>query len=329
VARGTQHRKRRTGPNAKAAAPAVAAPRKQRPPQWQEQLFFQRLRVHAKWAFVLLAFVFALGFVFLGIGSGSNGITDALQSAFNFGSGSGGTSISSLEHKTQKHPRDATAWRDLATAYETKQRTNDAIRALERYTLLRPKDTSAYAELATQYTNQAQTYAQQYQTTQASVSAVNLPSSTFAPPSTSPLGKAYTDAAGLKDPIAAAVQSVNSTTQQTAYTGYTSAQQNAEKAYQKLVKLTPNDANAQLELGQAAQNAGDTNAAVAAYKKFLKLSPNDTYASQVKAALKQLQPPKVTASTAAGKKVSASTTTGAKATATTNSKGSTSKSPGK
>jgi cytochrome c-type biogenesis protein CcmH/NrfG len=319
VARGTQHRKRRTGPNAKAPAPAVAAPRKQHPPQWQEQLFFQRLRVHAKWAFVLLAFVFALGFVFLGIGSGSNGITDALQNAFNFGKGSGGASISSLEHKTQKHPRDATAWRDLATAYETKQRTSDAIRALEQYTLLRPKDTSAYAELATEYTTQAQTYAQQYQSTQADVSAVNLPSSTFAPPSTSPLGQAYSSAAGLKDPIGAAVQSVNSTAQQAAYTGYTTAQQNAEKAYQKLVKLTPNDANAQLELGQAAQNAGDTTGAVAAYKKFLKLSPNDTYAPQVKAALKQLKPPKVTATT----------TTGAKATATTKSAGSTSKSSGK
>ena len=83
VARGTQHRKRRTGPNARkpATAPSVAATRKQRPPEWQEQLFFQRLRVHAKWAFVLLALVFGLGFVFLGIGSGSNGITDALQNA--------------------------------------------------------------------------------------------------------------------------------------------------------------------------------------------------------------------------------------------------------
>ncbi len=82
--------------------------------------------------------MFALGFVFLGIGSGSNGITDALQNAFNFGNGSSGTSISSLQKKTEKNPRSAQAWRDLATAYETKQRTNDAITALVQYTSLRP-----------------------------------------------------------------------------------------------------------------------------------------------------------------------------------------------
>ena len=298
MARGTQHRKRRTGPNArKPAASAVAAPRKQRPPQWQEQLFFQRLRVHAKWAFVLLALVFGLGFVFLGIGSGSNGITDALQNAFNFGKGGGGTSISSLEKKTEKHPLDAQAWRDLATAYETKQRTNDAIRALSQYIGLRSKDSSALAELANEYTTQAQDYAQQYTVAQQSVSAINLPGTTFAPPATSPLGKAYTDANGLKDPIAAAVQEVSSTSTQTAFTNYSTAQQNAEKTYQKLVKLTPNDANAQLQLGQAAQSAGDTKAAIAAYKKFLKLSPNDTYAASVRAALKQLQPKKSAGST--------------------------------
>jgi cytochrome c-type biogenesis protein CcmH/NrfG len=289
VARGTQHRKRRTGPNArKPAAAAVAAPRKQRPPQWQEQLFFQRLRVHAKWAFVLLAVVFALGFVFLGIGSGSNGITDALQNAFNFGKNGGGTSISSLEHKTQKHPQDAQAWRDLATAYETKQRTDDAIRALSQYVSLKPKDSAAYAELANEYTTQAQTFATQYQSSQQSSSAVSLPGAVFGPTPTSALGKAY--GATLKDPIAAAVQTKTSTEQSTAYTNYQTAQKNAEQAYQKLVKLTPNDANAQLQLGQAAQSAADTKIAIAAYKAFLKLSPHDTYAPQVKAALKQLEP---------------------------------------
>ena len=246
--------------------------------------------MHAKWAFVLLALVFGLGFVFLGIGSGSNGITDALQNAFNFGKGSGGTSISSLEKKTEKHPLNAQAWRDLATAYETKQRTNDAIRALSQYVGLRSNDTSALAELASQYTTQAQNFAQQYTATQQSLSAVSLPGSTFAPPATSPLGKAFSDTAALKDPIAAAVQEVSSTAQQTAFSEYTTAQQNAEKTYQKLVKVTPNDANAQLQLGQAAQSAGDTKAAIAAYKRFLKLSPNDTYAASVKAALKQLQP---------------------------------------
>jgi tetratricopeptide (TPR) repeat protein len=238
---------------------------------------------------VLLALVFGLGFVFLGIGSGSNGITDALQNAFNFGHGGGGTSISSLEHKTQKHPLDAQAWRDLATAYETKHRTDDAISALSQYVRLKSSDTSALAELANEYQTQAQTYATQYQAAQQSVSAITLPGAAFAPPATSPLGKAFNDLGALKDPIAAALQSQSSQAQSTAYSNYQGAQQKAEKAYQKLVKLTPSDANAQLQLGQAAQAAGDTKAAITAYKAFLKLSPRDTYASQVKAALKQLK----------------------------------------
>ena len=304
MARGTQHRKRRTGPNARKPAAAVAAPaagkrRKQRPPQWQEQLFFQRLRVHAKWAFVLLAAVFGLGFVFLGIGSGSNGITDALQNAFNFGKNAGGTSISSLEHKTRKHPQDAQAWRDLATAYETKQRTNDAITALTQYVSLRPKDSSALAELANEYTTQAQTYATQYQQSSQSSSAISLPGSVFAPSAGSPLGKAYSSS--LKDPIASAVQTKTSSEQSTAYSSYQTAQTNAEKAYQKLVKLTPNDANGQLQLGQAAQSAGDTKVAIAAFEKFLKLSPHDTYAPQVRAALKQLEPKPAATKKSSGK----------------------------
>jgi cytochrome c-type biogenesis protein CcmH/NrfG len=290
VARGTQHRKRRTGPNARkpAATAAVAAPRKQKPPEWQEQLFFQRLRVHAKWAFVLLALVFGLGFVFLGIGSGSNGITDALQNAFNFGSGSGGTSISSLEKKTQKNPLDSQAWRDLATAYETKQRTSDAISALSQYTGLRPKDSDALAELASQYGQQAQQAAQDYQNALGSVPQ----SSIFEPASTSPFGKAFNDPKALQDPITSLQQTQAQRVQQDALTRYQSAQASAEATYQKLVKLTPKDPNAQYQLGQAAEAAGDTKTAIAAYKVILKLVPSKTDSLRVDAAqrLKQLAP---------------------------------------
>jgi len=246
--------------------------------------------VHAKWAFVLLALVFGLGFVFLGIGSGSNGITDALQQAFNFGHASGGTSISSLEHKTQKHPENAQDWRDLATAYEAKQRTSDAITALVRYIALRPKDTSALAELGSEYSDQAQTYATQYQAAVAQ-SAIQTPAGqAFAPPASSPFGKAFNDPGTLKDPIATAVQSVASTNEDTAFQNYQQAQTNATGAYQQLVALTPNDANAQLQLGQAAQAANATQVAIAAYKKFLKLAPHDPLAAQVRTQLTTLQP---------------------------------------
>ena len=255
-------------------------------------MFFQRLRVHAKWAFVLLALVFGLGFVFLGIGSGSNGITDALQNAFNFGKSSGGTSISSLERKTQKNPLDAKAWRNLATAYETKQRTNDAIIALSQYVGLRSKDADALAELATEYGQQANQYAQDYQATQQTASVLTPPFAAFPPAATSPFGKALSDPNALQDPISASLRAQAQAAQQTALSNYQTAQANAEDAYKKLAKLTPKDPNAQYQLAQSADAAGDTKVATAAYKAVLKLVPVKTDPLHVNATqrLKALTP---------------------------------------
>jgi Flp pilus assembly protein TadD len=298
VARGTQHRKRRPAANARAAA--VAAPKRQRTPQWQDELFFSRLRNHAKWAYVGLAVAFILGFVLLGVGSGSTGVSDVLQNAFNFGSGSG-TSISSLQKKTEQNPNDAQAWRDLATALEGKQKTQEAVTALQRYTALRPNDQTALSELATQFGTLANNYATDYSNAQAEAASQSSPSSVFAPPSTTPLGKAYADPNALQDPIANAVSTSSSTKQSTAFSSYQQAQKNAEATYQKLATLAPNDATIEIQLGQAAQSANDTATAIAAYKKFLKLAPTDPLAPQVKQALKALKPSASSAGKTTGK----------------------------
>ena len=63
----------------------------------------------------------------------------------------------------------------------------------------------------------------------------------------------------------------------------------AVDAYKKIAKLQPNDPNIQLELAQAAQQAGDAATAIAAYTTFLKLAPDDPNASIVKQQLKQLK----------------------------------------
>jgi cytochrome c-type biogenesis protein CcmH/NrfG len=237
--------------------------------------------------FVLLALAFGVGFVFFGVGSGSTGISDILQNALNFGSSSG-TSISGLVKKTDKHPQDAKSWRDLATAYEQKQRTQDAVNALERYSALRPKDQGALAELASQYGTLAASYSTDYASAQQAAAAQSSPGAAFAPGAGTPFGKAFSDPNALQDPIAAAVQSLSSTQQSTAYTNYQTAQTNAEDAYKRLSALTPSDATTQIQLGQAAQAANDTKVAIAAYKKFLKLAPSDPLAPQVKKVLKSL-----------------------------------------
>jgi cytochrome c-type biogenesis protein CcmH/NrfG len=230
-----------------------------------------------------------LGFVLLGVGSGSTGAADVLGNMFNFGSSSGGTSISKLQKKVDANPKDAKAWRDLATALEQKQRTQDAVNALERYTVLRPKDQNALAELASEYGTLATNYATDYSNAQAQASQFSAPGAVFAPASTTPFGKAFADPTALQDPISAAVQSLASTTQSTAYTNFQGAQKNAEAVYQKLVALSPSDATTQIQLGQAAQAAGDSKVAITAYDAFLKLAPSDPLAPQVKQALKQLK----------------------------------------
>jgi len=85
------------------------------------------------------------------------------------------------------------------------------------------------------------------------------------------------------------VQSEASTKQSAAYTSFQNAQRQAEAAYKKLVALNPSDATTQIQLGQAAQSAGDTQVAIDAYNAFLKLAPTDPLAPQVKDALKTLR----------------------------------------
>ena len=244
---------------------------------------------------------FVLGFVLLGVGSGSTGISDVLGNMFS-SSGGGGTSISKLQKKADQNPKSPKAWRDLATALEQKQRTQDAVNALERYTALRPKDQNALGELASQYGTLATNYATDYQNAQAEASQFASPGAVFAPASTTPFGKAFADPTALQDPIAASVQSLASTKQSTAYTNFQTAQKNAEGAYQKLVALNPSDATTQIQLGQAAQAAQDSKTAIAAYSAFLKLAPTDPLAAQVKQALKQLelQTPAVTSKSSGG-----------------------------
>ena len=244
--------------------------------------------MHAKWAFVLLAVVFALGFVFFGVGSGSTGISDALQNAFNFGN-KGGSSISKLQSKADKHPNDPTAWRDLATALEQKQRTQDAVTALEHYTTLKPKDQGALAELASQYGTLATNYSNDYAAAQQSMAEQESPASAFGPPSSSPFGRAFASSTALKNPISAAVATLAAAKQQTALSGYQSAQRNAESAYQRLVDLNPSDATSQIQLGQSAQAAQDSATAIKAFAAFLKLAPTDPLAPQVRQALKALR----------------------------------------
>jgi cytochrome c-type biogenesis protein CcmH/NrfG len=236
--------------------------------------------------FALLALAFGLGFVIFGVGSGSTGISDALQNAFNFGGS--GTSISSLEKKVAKHPENATDWRNLATAYEAKQRTQDAINALERFTALKPKSSDAVSELASEYAALVQSSYTAYQNALANNAAAN-PASQVQLSTTSAFGKAFSSTAVPKSPLDTAVETQAATNISNLSQNLSAAEQLTVSAYQRLAKLTPKDATTQLQLGQYAQAAGNTTVAIAAFKEFLKLAPTDVEAPSVRSNLKRLQ----------------------------------------
>jgi tetratricopeptide (TPR) repeat protein len=293
VARGTQHLKRRSPANARVAAEPLPKSKRPRHARWEDQLFFSRLRVHAKWMFAALAIVFAFGFVLFGIGSGSTGISDALQNFFQGFSLSGGTSVSSLVKKTQEHPKSAVAWRNLATKYEQENQDTNAVAALTTYTTLRPKDTNALSELAGLDLQRATDWETVYQAQEEQAQALT-PTSPFDPKSTSALGKAF---ASLTNPITSALESNTGTAAEDAYGEVITYLNDRLDAYKKLAKLQPDDANTQYELGQSAQDAESTKTAIKAYTAFLKLAPDDPLASTARKALKQL---KSTSSTASG-----------------------------
>jgi cytochrome c-type biogenesis protein CcmH/NrfG len=294
VARGKQHLKKRP------AAP-VRRPSERRPADVRRQrqiaeegMFFPRLRSHAKWVFVLLALVFAGGFVLFGVGSGSNGIGNVLQDWLHIGQAAGGPSISSLEQKTAKQPSNVQAWRDLATAYEADQRTDDAVRALERLAALRPKDPETLQELAGQYQRQLTNLSTEAQAAQLDTPVADP--SQFRPPTTTPFGQAFSDPNALQDPLTQSLTSQVSSKIGELQVKAQAIQQRLLTTDRKVVALDPTNPTSQFQLGQVADGTGDTKTAIASYKRFLKLSPDDPLAAQVKARLKQLSPPAKSAS---------------------------------
>jgi tetratricopeptide (TPR) repeat protein len=246
-----------------------------------EGLFFQRLRAQAKWMFIFLALVFAVSFVFFGVGGNISGT--GVADIFGLGGGTGQPSVEDAQKKLDKNPADAQALRDLSTAYQTEGKTDEAVGPLEQYTALRPKDEDALRELAGLYLTRASVAREDLAVAQQEATLLN-PGESFLPPSTTPLGQALSSA-----PITQAVSGKANAAVNDAYTRLVGAYTAAKEAYQKVVKLAPADAAAQLQLADAAQNSGDATTAIAAYKRFLKLAPDDPSAPLVRQQIKQLQ----------------------------------------
>jgi tetratricopeptide (TPR) repeat protein len=246
-----------------------------------QDLFFIKIRRKQRWVFALLAGLFAITFAFLGVGSGSQGL-DQLFNNINIFGGHHGPSVSSAQKEIQKHPTSSKGYRDLATAFESKGNTAQAITALQQYTGMRPKDAAAWSELAGLQATQAQNYLNDYQNAYTAMQLA-APSSSFVPTS----GKL---AAAFSNPI----ENAQRTSMQSSVTDLQQkvslAYNGAVGSWRHVTGLQPKNLNAWFQLAQAAQTAGDSTTAVAAYKKYLKLNPSSTSAPQIRAIIKQLSP---------------------------------------
>lgn len=256
--------------------------RKRAAPAYEQTMFFPRLRRQAKWVFVFLALVFAVGFVAFGVGSGSTGISDILRGNFF---GGGGTSTSSLAKEKQKaiarNPKDISAYLDLAGIYQQNQDETKALATLSKAEQVAPKNFDVLNRIAGIYSGQAELERQNAQNAQ-----IVYFENTVAPPGLDPsstLGQAITS-----DPYS----DVLKTRANEAYSKMVSAFTKAEGAYKQLVSAaagTSQEANAQLQLAGAAQISGDTATAVSAYTRFLKIAPDSPNAPAVRQTLAQLK----------------------------------------
>ncbi len=250
--------------------------------RYEDTLFFNRLRTHAKWVFVLLIVVFAGSFVFLGVGSSGLGLGDLFNGVT--GGGSSGPSISKALDATAKNPKDAQAWKDLATAYDAKADYASAAPAWQQYTRLRPRDADALNLYAQDLGQQLQTQGADAQNLQ--LAAQQYQPSTYGPPSSSPLGRAL---GSLSDPIAETADTSATTAYQNALVALQQTATQLVGAFKKLGRLQPAEPTVQLQLAQAAETAGDATTAIAAYKRFIKLAPDDASVPQARARIKTLE----------------------------------------
>lgn len=241
-------------------------------------MFFPRLRRQAKWMFLFLALVFAVGFVGFGVGAGGIGLGNIVQGS----GGSGVPSVGSAEKRVSENPRDPEAFRELATAHQAEGNTDEAIEALENLARLRPKDVSALRDLAGLYLSKA---------SEARAEAQNANfRAAFIVPGATVAGLTILDGKPLDpDPISNAVNSRLTEAVTTALQEAQTASANAVDAYRRVTVAAPKDVNARLDLAQAALDAGDTATAIEAYEAFLRIDPQNPLAGDVKRQLRELR----------------------------------------
>jgi tetratricopeptide (TPR) repeat protein len=243
----------------------------------EDAMFFPRLRRQAKWMFVFLALVFAVGFVGFGVGSGAGGL-DQLWNRDQ--TSSSGPSVSDAQEKIDKG--DLTAYKELTEAYRADGKQDEAIAAGEAYMRAKPNDFAFMRTLAADYEGKAAR-----DRDEAAVVQDELSSSTgtnFTIPPDSPLGRAVGTGRIDSELTADANQKLTEL-----YGGMESAYSRATELYQQVATVEKDDVLLQMLLAQSAYQARKNDVAIKAYQRVCKLAPGSADCTQAKDAIVQLR----------------------------------------
>jgi tetratricopeptide (TPR) repeat protein len=253
-----------------------------------QDLFFVRLRRHQRWVYAVLAVVFGLSFVLVGIGSGNGGGLSQLYTGL-FGGGNT-SNVSKAQAEAKKDP--VKGYRDLALAYEQKGDVPQAINALQSYLRLKKDDAATWSQVGGLELSQGNTYATQYQTAQQAAQTAD-PSAAFLP------GGGLGSAVGQNPTYTNAAQTASARTS-LLYQKATSSFTGAVVDYQRASKLAPRNTTYLQELATAAQSAGNAPVELRALTRYLKLYPNAPLKKQIEKQIKALQTSSGTPSTQPG-----------------------------
>jgi len=245
----------------------------------EDAMFFTRLRRQAKWMFVFLAIVFAVGFVGFGIGgSGTGGFADFLQNPG--GTASGGPSVGEAQDKIEDG--DRTAYKELAEAYRAEGKQEEAITAGEAYVRARPTDYAFIRTLANDYEGKAARQREEAALIQEELSTST--GTTFAIPPESPLGRALGTGQIDRELTADANQRLTEL-----YGGIESAYTRATDLYQRVVRVEKNDVLLQMLLMQSAYQARRNDVAIRASQQVCKLAPGSVDCRQARDLVAQIR----------------------------------------
>jgi cytochrome c-type biogenesis protein CcmH/NrfG len=277
------------------ASATRATKKRQEAPYSATPTLNERLRKNGKWVFLLLAVVFAITFVFAGVGTSGPSLIDLLgqdsDSSPTETVQKSNTAVQKAEAAAKATPEDPQAWITLAQAEIANDQLDKVPAAAAKAAELAPEDAAVQSTVADIYLAQAAAALQKAQALYATAQGGGLVDGRTAVPQQVIPGQS-----SGATPFQTAQESISSAKLADVSAEVSPLQTQANDAYVAAVaaqttvtELEPKDPAAWFRLGQIATAANDTTGAITAYEKFVKLAPADPLTKKVEEEIKRLK----------------------------------------